>query len=716
MKKTGILAFLVVQAGILSAQKNLTIQEAIVGARSTLAPAKLRQLGFTMNPGQVSYADVVAGREQLVLWSVNPKAKLIPPIALDDINTAIKGEKKLKSIPFIEWTGSTTFRFVHDKQYWEYDMSSSSLVPAKSGVVTAGLENADVSPNGKTAAFTRDHNLYIKMNDSIKAVSTDGNYNVVYGEAAHRNEFGINKGTFWSPKGTYLAFYRMDQTMVTDYPIINWDVKPALNENVKYPMAGDKSHQVTLGIYNMANGSTTYVKTEGDPEQYLTNIAWSADESKIYIAIVNRAQNNMKLNEYEATTGKFVKTLFEENDSKYIEPLLPLMVIKNNPEQFIWQSNRDGYKHIYLYDFTGKMLKQITKGNWEIKSINGFDPKGENLFFHCNMSSPVNQDFCMVNLKTGKIKTITTGDGFHTCTLDANCTYALDNYSNITIPRITRVIDLKTGKFTEMQKAENPAKDYALGKLRLFTIKNKENTDLYCRMYYPTAFDSTKKYPVVVYLYNGPHSQMVTNSWLGGAPDLWYHYMAEKGFIVFTLDGRGTDNRGKAFSQAIHRQVGTAEMEDQMSGVDFLKSKSYVDASRMGIHGWSYGGFMTTSIMTRYPGVFKAAVAGGPVIDWSYYEIMYTERYMDTPQENKAGFDGNNLLNRIQDLKGKLLVIHGAQDDVVVWQHSLMLLKKSVEKGVQLDYYVYPGHQHNVLGKDRAHLMEKVSNYFIDNL
>ncbi|HYG52973.1 MAG TPA: prolyl oligopeptidase family serine peptidase, partial [Flavobacteriales bacterium] len=345
----------------------------------------------------------------------------------------------------------------------------------------------------------------------------------------------------------------------------------------------------------------------------------------------------------------------------------------------------------------------------------GFDPKGENLYFHCNISNPVNQDFCSVNLKTGKMKTITTGAGYHTCTLDANATYAIDNYQSTTIPRITRVIDLKTGKVTEIQNAENPLTEYATGKFRLFTIKNKENTDLYCRMFYPVGFDSTKKYPVVVYLYNGPHSQMVTNTWLAGG-ELWYQYMAQKGFIVFTLDGRGTDNRGKAFSQAIHRQVGTVEMEDQMAGVEFLKSKSYVDASRMGIHGWSYGGFMTTSIMTRYPGVFKVAVAGGPVIDWSYYEVMYTERYMDTPQENKTGYEGNNLLNRIQDLKGKLLIIHGAQDDVVVWQHSLMLLKKSVEKGVQLDYYVYPGHQHNVLGKDRAHLMEKVCNYFIDNL
>jgi dipeptidyl-peptidase-4 len=220
---------------------------------------------------------------------------------------------------------------------------------------------------------------------------------------------------------------------------------------------------------------------------------------------------------------------------------------------------------------------------------------------------------------------------------------------------------------------------------------------------------------VLVYLYNGPHSQMVTNSWMAGG-ELWYQYMAEKGFMVFTVDGRGTSYRGKAFEQATHRQLGTKEMEDQLKGVDYLKSLLYVDASRIGVHGWSFGGFMTTSLMTRHPGVFKVGAAGGPVIDWTYYEIMYTERYMDSPQDNKEGYEKNNLLNYVDKLKGKLLMIHGAQDPVVVWQHSILYQKKAVDKGIQLDYYVYPGHEHNVLGKDRGHLMEKITDYFIDNL
>ena len=361
------------------------------------------------------------------------------------------------------------------------------------------------------------------------------------------------------------------------------------------------------------------------------------------------------------------------------------------------------------------MIKQLTKGNWEVKDENGFDEKGENLFFHAAEQSPINQDLYSVNLKSGKTKRLTQGNGYHTAVLSKKGDFFIDNFSSCYVPREYRVVNTSTGKSTTIFTAENPIKDYQLGKWNLFTIKNVEGTDLHCRMFKPVNFDSTKKYPVIVYLYNGPHSQMVTNTWMAGG-ELWYQYMAQKGFIVFTLDGRGTNYRGKAFEQAIHRNVGTKEMEDQISGVNYLKSLPYVDATRLGVHGWSYGGFMTTSLMSRYPGVFKVGAAGGPVIDWSYYEIMYGERYNDSPQENKDGYDKNNLLNHVANLKGKLLMIHGAQDNVVVWQHSILYQKKAVDKGVQLDYYVYPGHEHNVLGKDRAHLMEKICNYFIDNL
>ncbi|MCC7532694.1 MAG: DPP IV N-terminal domain-containing protein, partial [Bacteroidia bacterium] len=565
-------------------------------------------------------------------------------------------------------------------------------------------------------SYCKDNNLYVNIKGKEIQLTNDGSYEIVYnGHNIHQNEFGIDGKNFWSPKGNYLAFYRMDQSMVTDYPIIDWTSRPAKNINIKYPMAGNKSHHVTLGIYNVKNNSLLYIKTEGDQEQYLTNIAWSPDEKYVYIAVLSRTQNDMKLNEYDVTTGKFVRTLFEEHDDKYVEPLNPMLFVKNNPSQFIWQSRKDGFNHLYLYNINGTLIKQLTKGNWEVKQQNGFDEKGERLFFHANEQSPVNQDFYSVNLKTAEIKRLTTGNGYHTCMLDKKGNYFVDNFTSCYTPREYNIISTTSTKVKNFYKSDNPIKEYQLGKWNLFTIKNNEGTDLYCRMFKPVNFDSTKKYPVLVYLYNGPHSQMVTNTWMAGG-ELWYQYMAQKGFIVFTLDGRGTSYRGKAFEQAVHRQLGTKEMEDQLKGVEYLKTLAYVDGNRIGVHGWSFGGFMTTSLMTRSPGTFKVGVAGGPVIDWTYYEIMYTERYMDSPQDNKEGYDKNNLLNYVDKLKGKFLMIHGAQDPVVVWQHSILYQKKAVDKGIQLDYYVYPGHEHNVLGKDRAHLMEKITDYFINNL
>lgn len=698
-------------AGSIFAQNNLlTIQDAVWKGRTTLAPKRLKNLGFIPQTGKYAYV------EDNSLLVFDGSAKQVKKITLTQLNQTLKSlnDDTLKAFPFYTWKNKGLLSFVNAKgEEVFYSLESNSAL--KKEKLNADIVSPDESPSGKEIAYSKDNNVYIAKGTSQTQITTDGSYNIVYGTSVHRDEFGISKGTFWSPKGNALAFYRMDQTDVTDYPIIDWTTYPAQNKNIKYPMAGNKSHYVTIGVYSMMNKGTVYLKTGEPKEQYLTNIAWSPDEKFVYVAVLNRGQNHMKLNEYNAETGDFVRTLFEEKDEKYVEPLHPMLFVNNNPSQFIWQSRRDGFTHLYLYDIKGHLIKQLTKGSWEIKDAARLDAKGENAYFHANEQSPVNQDFYSVNLKSGAMKRLTKDAGFHSCVLNDEGNVVIDNFTSCYTPREYRVINTSNSKSSTFFTAENPVKEYKLGSWGLFTIKNSEGSDLHCRLFKPVNFDSTKKYPVLVYLYNGPHSQMVTNTWMGGA-DLWYQYMAEKGFIVFTLDGRGTSYRGKAWEQSIHRQVGTKEMEDQLKGVEYLKSLPYVDANRMGVHGWSYGGFMTTSLMTRHPGVFKVAVAGGPVIDWSYYEIMYGERYMDTPEENKEGYDKNNLLNYVQNLKGKLLMIHGAQDPVVVWQHSIMYQKKAVDKGVQLDYYVYPGHEHNVLGKDRAHLMEKVCNYFIDNL
>jgi dipeptidyl-peptidase-4 len=695
-----------------SQEKLLTIQDAVLRGRSTLAPKSLKGIGFIPDSKNVAYID----KNELIV--VDPSSgKVVSNISTIAMNKHLAAGSLDTILAFegVKWKSEKEFYYTNRQGEYLYSIDKKSASKSERKTADSKLENLDEFKEGELYAYVKDNNVYVVIGGDTRQVTNDGSYTIVNGKSVHRDEFGIHKGTYWSPNGTALAYYRMDQSDVTDYPVIDWSKYPAENKNIKYPMAGGKSHYVTLHIFNVKKGTTVQVKTEGPKEQYLTNVAWSPDEKKIYIAVLNRAQNHYKLNEYNAETGDLIKTLFEEKDEKYTEPQHPMLFVKNNSKQFIWQSRKDGYNHFYLYNIDGSLVRQLTKGKWEVKSENGFDEKGENLFFHANEQKPVNQDFYSVNLKSGKLTRLTKDDGFHTVTLNKKGDFFVDNFSSCYIPREIRTINISNGKSATIFSAENPIKDFKLGKWSLFTIKNNEGTDLYCRLFKPVDFDSTKKYPVLVYLYNGPHSQMVTNTWLANG-ELWYQYMAQKGFIVFTVDGRGTNHRGKDFEQAIHRQIGKAEMEDQLKGVEYLKKLPFVDAERIGVHGWSYGGFMTTSLMTRHPGVYKVAVAGGPVIDWSYYEIMYGERYMDTPEENKKGYEDNNLLNHVDKLKGKLLMIHGAQDDVVVWQHSIMYQKKAVDKGVQLDYYVYPGHMHNVLGKDRAHLMEKVCNYFIENL
>ncbi len=711
MKKAFFLVLALAASLTVSSQnKLLTIQDAVLKGRTTLAPKRLQSLGFIPGSDKFSYVEGTT-----VKVGDNATGKVTDFVTMNDINKLLKAEKRdsLKQVIILEWKNEKQFYFLSGILELIYDAGAKKVMDDDRKQNDKTLESYDEFDNN-TYAYTENNNLFIHKSDKNIQVTTDGSYTLVYGKSVHRDEFGIHKGTYWSPSGNFLAFYRMDQSDVTDYPIIDWTKYPAENKNIKYPMAGNKSHYVTLGIYDLKTGKTWYIKTEGDKEQYLTNIQWSPTEKNIYIAVLNRGQNHMKLNEYDVANGTLTKTLFEEKDEKYTEPLNPIYFVKNE-KQFIWLSRRDGYRHAYLYNNDGSLVKQLTKGKWEIKDFNGFDESYSRFFFHGNDQGPATQDYYSVNIKNGEMTRLTSGTGFHSAMKDKKGDYIIDNFSSCFTPREYYVINTKSKKSVTIFKAENPLAEYKTGKWNLFTIKNSEGTELYSRIFKPVDFDSTKKYPVIVYLYNGPHSQMVTNTWMAGG-ELWYQYMAQKGYIIFTLDGRGTSYRGKDFEQATFRQLGTKEMEDQLKGVEYLKSLSYVDPNRIGVFGWSFGGFMTTSLMTRNPGVYKVGVAGGPVIDWSYYEIMYTERYMDTPQENKEGYEKNNLLNYVDKLKGKLLMIHGAQDNVVVWQHSVKYHKRAVDKGIQLDSYYYPGHEHNVLGKDRAHLMDKICNYFIDNL
>ena len=578
-------------------------------------------------------------------------------------------------------------------------------------------KSTDFCPENRETAFTIDNNLYIAdAKGQTITIAEDFDKHIVYGQAVHRNEFGIQKGTFWSPHGNYLAFYRMDETKVGDYPLVNISAREAQLVNIKYPMAGMTSHEVTVGVYNLQLKTTVYLKTGEPKDHYLTNISWSPDEKTIYIAELNREQNQMQWNGYNIETGEKIVTLLEETNDKYIEPQHPLLFLKKTPDRFILQSGKSGYNHLYLYDTTEKLIRPLTSGNYEVTNVLGLDEDERQVFIVTNELNPIEFQAYKVNIQTGGKTQLTFEQGVHNPVLSRSGKYLLDLYSNLHTPLNLDLIVANQSQPIRLQTAPDPYAGYAIPDVSIGILKAADGTtDLYYHLVKPIDFDPTKKYPVVIYVYGGPHSQGIKNNWRGSARG-WSIYMAQKGYILFSLDNRGTGNRGFAFESVTHRQLGIVETEDQMQGVEFLRSLPYVDSERIGVHGWSYGGFMTVNLMLRHPETFKVGVAGGPVIDWKYYEVMYGERYMNSPQENPEGYEKTNMNCLAGKLQGRLLLIHGDQDPVVVWQNSLSFLKACIDERTYPDYFVYPGHEHNMIGTDRIHLYEKITHYFDDFL
>ncbi|MXS71203.1 prolyl oligopeptidase family serine peptidase [Flavobacteriaceae bacterium W22] len=697
---------MVVLGGTALAQtQKFTMAEAVNGMRSNLAVKNISQ--FSWSADSKSYIQGVKGGYLITDLKTNKQDTLI---SLYQVNKNFP-DKKLKGLPPVKFISSSNAYFTANNQMFWVEKSGSEWKIKKNYTLDPETANVKTLADNQTIVYTVKNNLFINKNGKVTAITKDSDENIVNGQAVHRNEFGINEGIFASPNSENIAFYRMDQTMVADYPVIDWSVTPAENHNIKYPMPGKTSHEVTLGVYNIKSQNTTFLNIDGEKDQYLTAVTWSPDSKYIFVGVLNRGQNHLKMNQYDAVTGNLVRTLFEETNDKYVEPQHPLMFFPNSNTDFIWQIQRTGYNHLFHYSLEKGLIAQITKGDWLVTDVLGFNDKKKEIYYVSTQETPLERHIYRINWNTFKTQKIDNAEGMHSAVLSNDGNHLYDTYSNANTPRVANIINTANLKSTNILTAENTLKNYLRPDIKDVTLKADDGTLLYGKMILPTNFDPNKKYPTIVYLYNGPHLQIVTNSFPASG-NLWYEYMAQNGYIIFTMDGRGSSNRGLKFEQAVFRNLGTTEMNDQMQGVKYLKSLPYVDSERMGIHGWSFGGFMTTSFMLRHPEVFKAGVAGGPVIDWKMYETMYTERYMDTPEENPHGYKTANLLDKVQNLKGKLLMIHGAQDDVVVWQHSVKFLKSAVDNGVQIDYFVYPGHPHNVVGKDRVHLMQKVTDYF----
>ena len=691
------------------------MSDAILKGRTVLAPANLRELQWI--PGTAQFTHVVNNK----LVRVNaPDIKIDTLEWLPTINEKLLaiGSAALEGLPTLSWINADNVWFHTDTEI--YTFSPTEGLNRKNWH-PAAAENLDIEDKTYKVAYTIGNDLWVNIAGKDLGVAKSEGEGIVYGKSVHRDEFGIKKGTYWSPSGRLLAFYRMDESMVTNYPIYVLDSMPAQVREIRFPFAGAKSHHVTLGIFDTQTGQKIYVNTlpaGADPEQYLTNIAWSPDDKYILIAVLNRAQNHMRLNQYDAATGAFVKTIFEERNDKWVEPEKPAAFLPGSNDQFLWQSERDGFNQLYCYNLSGKLISQVSKGAMPVTNFYGFDAKGENCYYQVADETGLNRFVFSANLKTGVFTRLNEEEGTHSAFINSSGEWALDVFANAATPRFIYLSRwANTAKRDIIFGAKNPLDMYQLGLTRMLTLPSPGGSTLNARMILPPDFDATKKYPALVYVYNGPHVQLVTNTWLGGG-DLWMHRLAQEGYVIFVLDGRGSANRGFAFESAIHRHAGDAEMEDQLAGVSYLKAQPFIDANKVGVYGWSYGGFMATALMTRpeAKGVFRCGAAGGPVIDWRMYEIMYTERYMDTPKENPEGYAKSSLFSYVDNLSGRLLMIQGSSDDVVLWQHSLRYIRECVRKNKQIDYFVYPEHLHNVLGRDRVNLFEKLEQYFNENL
>jgi dipeptidyl-peptidase-4 len=699
-----------------------TLRDAMVKSFPDYYPTMPEQLNWLPEGHFYSTIGKRDGNSYLMVYEANSEVEQ-QLFAVEDLhNSVTKYGAGISGMPRVKWIDNDHLLLQSESQYFAFNRQTktSELL----FTIPDNAQHLDFNEDYTACVYKIDHNLiYQTIKGETITITNDGMPGIVYGEAVHRSEFGITDGLFWAPDNKKLAYYRMDESMVTDYPLVDISTQPASLNQIKYPMAGATSHHVSLHVFDPESKTAVSMQTGEPKDQYLTAVTWSPESDAVYIGLLNRDQNHLVLNRYTAATGALEKSLFEEKNDAYVEPEHPLYFVPGKKDEFIWMSERDGFNHLYVYNTTGQMLKQLTIGNWEVERIIGFNETEQLLavegtgevIMQRNMrdeSRNATQRYTyIINYEAGEKFILQDDQGTHMASMSPDGMYLYEHFTSISNPWRTQMHKIDGEMVKVLLQSADPTDKLGISKPELVTISGAEHS-LYGRIIKPSNFNPKKKYPLLLYVYGGPHAQLVQDYFLGAAP-LWMYWLAEQGVVVATIDNRGSDNRGLAFEQSTFRQLGVVEMTDQKNFVDYLVSQGYIDEQRMAVHGWSYGGFMTINMLTSFPGLFKAGVAGGPVCDWSMYEVMYTERYMDTPETNPEGYANANLVQRSSNLTDDLLVIHGTLDDVVLWQHSQALVKACVDNDIQLDYFIYPQHAHNVRGIDRYHLMEKVLDYVL---
>ena len=626
--------------------------------------------------------------------------------------------KSEKQILFATETESI-YRHSNKSAFYVYDIESEKLTMLSD----EGKQRlATISPDGSKVAFVRNNNIYIKdLEKNIESkITSDGLYNnIIYGTTdwVYEEEFGFTKAFFWSSDGSKIAFYRFDESQVKEYELTTWgDLYPE-HHKYKYPKAGEENSIVNVFVYDLFTKQTIEMDIGKETDIYIPRIKWTNDPNKVSILWMNRLQNELKIFLSNANTGKTV-TVYHETNKYYIDITDNLTFLKDN-EHFIFSNEKDGYHHLYIYDMDGNMIQQITKGEWDVSNFIGLDEKKGLIYYISSESSPMNREMYVIKLNgTGK-KKLSQKDGDNNVQFGKQFKYYLNTYSNANTPQYFTVNSAK-GKLLRVLEENSTLKetiaDYNFSKREFFQFNTSEGVELNGWMIKPPDFDPGKKYPVLMYVYGGPGSQTVRNSW--GRGNAWYQMLAQKGLIIVSVDNRGTGARGEEFKKMTYLQLGKLETIDQIEAAKYLSSLDYVDSKRIGIWGWSYGGYMSTSCLTKGADYFSMGIAVAPVTNWRYYDNIYTERFMRTPQENPEGYDENSPVNHVEKLKGDFLLIHGTADDNVHIQNSVDLITALVNSNKQFEMQFYPNSNHGIYTGEntRLHLYTRLTDFIIENL
>jgi len=582
------------------------------------------------------------------------------------------------------------------------------------------------SPDGKRIAFIKNHNIHVlDIETGIDVpLTTDGREHVFVGQFdwAYQEEFAsVRTGFFWAPDGQHIAFFQLDETEVPEFPIV--DFVPVENEvqSTRYPKAGENNSIVRVGVVSIDNPHIVWLGVGSETDIYIPRIKWLPDSQSLVIYRLNRAQNRLDLLLGDISSGSTRAVLVEEAADGWIDIYDGLAFLKHG-ERFIWSSNRDGFKHLYLYDIQGNLIRQLTQGSWEVDSVVAVDEETGFVYFSAGKENVWDRDLYKVDLNGEALTRLTEQEGWHSIDMNPSCEYYLDYFSDFTTPTIVS-LHSSDGKLLDVidpnEALKETLKGYRLSRPDFFSFDTDYGAKLNALMIKPPDFDPSKKYPVLIYVYGGPGSQTVVNAWDTDSRhrQLWHKMLTQNGYIMFTVDNRGTGGRGKDWMKVVYRQLGEAEVQDQLAGVQYLRKLPYVDGTRIGVWGWSYGGYMTSMCMLKGADYFKAGISVAPPTDWRDYDSIYTERYMGKPQHNTEGYIASSAITHAEDLKGKLLLIHGTSDDNVHFSNSMQLVYAFQIAHVPFDMMVYPRQLHHIDDHDaRLHLFSSMSKYVLQNL